>query len=77
VPKSSILAESQVTPWPRDTITIGVVQPDDMPAHVAITWPLQPSVIDPEHFRDTAAMIVRLFSEAHVTLAAIKARRLR
>jgi hypothetical protein len=35
----------------------------------------QPTVIDPGRFRDLAAALVRLFSEAHVTLARIKARR--
>jgi hypothetical protein len=35
----------------------------------------QPTVIDPGRFLDLAAALVRLFSEAHVTLARIKARR--
>jgi len=35
----------------------------------------QPTVIDPGRFRDLAAALVRLFSDAHVTLARIKARR--
>ena len=38
-------------------------------------WPLQPTVTDPERFRDVAAALVKLFSEAHVTLARIRARR--
>lgn len=46
-----------------------------MPAFVRVTWPLQPTVMDPGRFRDTATAVVRLFSEAHLTLARIKARR--
>jgi hypothetical protein len=40
-----------------------------------VAWPLQPTVIDPTGFRDTAAALLKLFTEAHVTLARIKARR--
>jgi hypothetical protein len=75
VSKSTILAESQITPSPHETVTVELVEPADMPAFVQVSWPLQPSVIDPGRFRDTAAVMVRLFSEAHVTLAGIKARR--
>jgi hypothetical protein len=57
------------------TLIVELVQPDDMSAIVRISWPLQPSVIAPGRFRDTAAVMVRLFSEAHVTLAHLKARR--
>jgi hypothetical protein len=46
-----------------------------MPPIVRIGWPLQPTVTDPERFRDVAAALVKLFSEAHVTLARIRARR--
>jgi len=35
----------------------------------------QPTVIDPGRFRDLAAALVRVVSDAHVTLARIKARR--
>ena len=70
-----MLAESQITQSPHETVTVELVEADDMPAFVQISWPLQPSVIDPGRFRDTAAAIVRLFSEAHVALAGIQARR--
>jgi hypothetical protein len=55
--------------------TIELVEPDDMPAFVKVAWPLKTTVIDPGRFRDTAAAVVKLFSEAHVTLTRINARR--
>lgn len=77
MPKVITLAESQITKSSHDTLTIELIEFDDkMPATVKIAWPLQPSVIDPDQFRDAAAAVVRLFSEAHVALARAKARRL-
>jgi hypothetical protein len=63
------LASSQVN---HDHLKIELVESDGMPA---IVWPLQPTVIDPPRFGDTAASLVKMFSEAHVALAAIRARR--
>ena len=60
-----------------DVITIELVDDDDMPAHVGITWPSRPSVVDPQHFRDTAAALVKLASDAQIALARIRARRYR
>ena len=37
--------------------------------------PIGPTVVYPERFGDTAALIVRMFSTAHVELARIRARR--
>jgi hypothetical protein len=42
---------------------------------VLIHWPLEPTTIDPKQFGDSAAALVRMFSEAHVKLARIRARR--
>jgi hypothetical protein len=71
------LGEAQITRSPHETtITVELVQPADLPAFVQVTWPLQPTVLDPSSFGDSASVIVKLFSEAHVTLARIKARRL-
>jgi hypothetical protein len=66
-----------------DTITVQLVQPANMPtiertlhpAVVRIVWPEAPTIVDPNQFGDTASAIVKLFSEAHVTLARIKGRR--
>ena len=66
------LASSQIN---HDQLTIDLVEPNAMPPIIRVTWPLQPSVIDPRRFPDTAAVIARLFAEAHTTLARIKAGR--
>jgi hypothetical protein len=71
--KTTRLAESQITD--HDIVTIELVEPENMPAAVRIAWPGQPTVVDPPRFGDTAAALVKLFSEAHVRLARIKARR--
>jgi hypothetical protein len=65
--------ESQVTQSPHDVVSVELVEPDDMPSIVKISMPLQPTVIDPPRFGDIAAVLVKLFSEAHVTLASIRA----
>jgi hypothetical protein len=75
MPNSTMLAESQLTQSPHDSITVELIDSDDVPAFVHITWPLYPTVIDPKSFGDSASIVVRLFSTAHVTLARIKARR--
>jgi hypothetical protein len=73
--KTTTLGETQVTPSLHDTVTIQLIQPADLPPIVQVAWPLQPSVIDPENFGDTAAALVKMLSTAHVELARIKARR--
>jgi hypothetical protein len=66
------LASAQVN---HDELKVELIEPDTMPAMVRIVWPEKSSMIDPKRFGDTAAALVRIFSEAHVTLARIKARR--
>lgn len=56
-------------------LLIMLSEPDGLPASVIVHWPGRTTTIDPAHFRDAADTIVKLFSEAHVTLARIKARR--
>jgi hypothetical protein len=75
--KTTRLGESQISESPNDTVLIEFVEPDDMPAVVRITWPESPSIVDPLRFRDLAAAMVKLFSDSHVALARIKARRYR
>jgi hypothetical protein len=58
-----------------EAITIILNEPDDMPSSVIVHWPAKSTVINPRRFRDTAQTVVRLFSEAHVALAGIRARR--
>jgi len=43
------------------------------PAIVRIVWPPAPTVVSPRQFPEVAAMLTRLFAEAAVTLASIKA----
>ena len=65
------LASSQIN---LDHLAVELVEPTGVPAMVRITWPLKP-VVDPPRFGDTAAALVKMFSEAHLALAAIRARR--
>jgi hypothetical protein len=44
------LASAQVN---HDTISIELIEPDSMPSMVRITWPEQPSIVDPRIFGDT------------------------
>jgi hypothetical protein len=66
------LASAQVG---HDIISIELVEPDSMPAVIKITWPVQPSIVDPTSFGETAAALVKMFSNAHVELARVKSRR--
>lgn len=59
----------------HDHLRVELVEPDGMPAMVKIVWPPQPTIVDPPRFGDTAAALVKMFSEAYVALAAIRARR--
>jgi hypothetical protein len=71
--KVTTLAEGQLTAV--GTITIELVEADETPAVVIVQWPLQPTVLHPKRFTETAAMIARLFATASTELARIKARR--
>jgi hypothetical protein len=72
VSKVTTLAEGQLTAI--GTITIELVEADKTPAVVIRRWPDKPCVIHPRRFRDTAAMVARLFATASTELARIKAR---
>ena len=50
-------------------LTIELLEADDMPAVVIVTWPLKPTVLHPRRFPDAAATAVKLFAEAATTLA--------
>jgi hypothetical protein len=56
-------------------LTVVLSEPDDMPASVIIHFPAQPTVIDPARFGDIAAALVKMFSEAHIALAAVRRQR--
>ena len=44
------------------------------PTVARIVWPLKPTIVDPQRFSDTAAMLTRLFATAAIELASIKAK---
>jgi hypothetical protein len=66
------LASTEVN---HDQLTVELVEPNGMPPMVKITWPPQPTIIDPKRFPDGAAAIAQLFARAHIVLAAIRAER--
>ena len=71
--KITTLAAGQITAV--DTITIELVEADETPAVIIVRWPAKPTILHPRRFPDTAAVIARLFAEAHTVLANIKAGR--
>jgi hypothetical protein len=71
--KITELAAGQITA--ADTITVELVGAAETPAVVIIRWPDKPTVLHPRRFSDSASIVVRLFAEAHTTLARIKAGR--
>jgi hypothetical protein len=73
VSKVTPLASNQITA--TDTITIELIEADENPAVVIVSWPAKPTLLHPRRFPDAAATITRLFAEAHTVLAAIKAGR--
>jgi hypothetical protein len=58
----------------HEVVTVELVERDG-PAFVKVTWPPAATRIDPGRFGDAAAALVKMFSEAHVTLARIRSRR--
>ncbi len=71
--KVTPLASNQITA--SDTITVELIEADETPTVVVVSWPVKPTVLHPRRFPDAAATIARLFAEAHTALAAIKAGR--
>jgi hypothetical protein len=67
------LASNQITA--TDTITVELIEADETPAVVIVSWPAKPTVLHPRRFPDAAATVAQLFARAHVVLAAIKAGR--
>ena len=71
--KVTLLAECTITAF--STITVELVEADETPAVVIVQWPLQPTVLHPRRFPETAAMIARLFATASTELTSTKFRR--
>ena len=68
--KVTQLATGQITA--TDAITLELIETDTNPSVVIVRWPDKPTVLHPRRFPDAAAMIARLFAEAHTVLASIK-----
>jgi hypothetical protein len=65
------LAAGQIN---HDHLSVELVEPAGIPPMVKITWPLQPTIVDPKAFGDVAATVAQLFARAHIVLAALRAR---
>ena len=71
--KVTQLASGQING--ADQITVELIEADETPAVVIVTWPVKPTVLHPRRFPDVAAMIARLFAAASAELARINARK--
>lgn len=75
--KITVLASCQLNG--AESVTVQLLRTEDMPTItpgiVRVLWPPQPTIIDPKHFPDVAAGIVRMFAAASTELAAIRARK--
>jgi hypothetical protein len=69
----TVLAECQLTAF--STISIELVEANETPAVVVITWPGKATMLHPRLFPDVAAQIARAFAQAATELASIRARR--
>jgi hypothetical protein len=58
VSKITTLASGQLNG--ADTILMKLVEADETPAVVIVTWPAKPTVLHPRRFPDVAAMVARL-----------------
>jgi hypothetical protein len=67
------LASAQLTAV--DVLTIELVETSEHPTVVIVRWPAKLSVLHPRRFQDLPSVVVRLFAEAHTTLARIQAER--
>jgi hypothetical protein len=73
--KTTTLAEGQLTSSPHNTLTVELVEADETPAVVIVTWPEKATVLHSRRFPDVAAGIVRLFATASTELSRINARK--
>lgn len=71
--KSTTLGTAQLNG--ADSITVELIEADETPAVVIVTWPLKPTVLHPRCFPEVAAMVARLFASASTELARINARK--
>lgn len=71
--KQITLASGQITPSPRNTITVELVEPTHgKPATVTITWPTRPTVTTPAALAVLVATATRVPSNAVLELARLR-----
>jgi hypothetical protein len=68
--KITELASGQITT--TDSVKIELVEADETPAVVIVTWPSKASVLHPHRFPTAADVCARTFAAAVVRLASIK-----
>jgi hypothetical protein len=68
--KVTELATAQLSP--SSSITIELVETDETPAVVIITWPDKSTVLHPRRFGSAADLAARVFAAAAVRLAQIR-----
>jgi hypothetical protein len=73
VSKVAQLASGQLNG--ADSIRVELVEADETPAVVIVTWPAKPTVCHPRRFPDVAAMVARLFASASTAVSRINARK--
>ena len=71
--KVTVLASSQINATAH--LHIELVEANETPAVVVITWPGKATTLHPRLFPDVAAQIARAFAQAATELASIRARR--
>jgi hypothetical protein len=71
--ESTTLAEAVING--ADELLVQLIQLDDLPAVVRITWPAKPSIIPPSRFNAVAAEAARLFASASTKLNQLRAQR--
>jgi hypothetical protein len=71
VSKITELASGAITA--ADSVIVELVEADETPAVVIVSWPVKPTVLHPQRFPDAAATIAQLLARAHIVLAALKA----
>ena len=70
MPNPTTLASAKIG---RESISIELIEPPDAPAAVMITWPRKTISISARRFPHVAATLTRLFANADLELARMKA----
>ena len=73
--ETTTLVEDQLTQSPNDTITIELIQPDDTPPVIGVTWPTAPTITTPSRFNAVAAEAMKILAYASTRYAQIRAQR--